>query len=166
MAREIQEVRQNDPDTYDALQVAFADMCKHENIARMIETMKTQLSKIRHLAGLVDFAKMLDADAQALKNLLDKRQKYSTAVKILLRMAFFYRSFDHIAKILTERKYGGKWLSAIKTDPDLDRLLSKIQCPCCGFSFEKWLEKAKECERRGLEMPPISAEFCNSVSHD
>ena len=149
-----------DTEEYARIQTDFTEITKHENVQSVIEHLRKQMSTIRHLGDFAEILKTIDAEVASVKNLLDKRQKYSTAVKILLRMAFYYRSYDHIAKTLSGKKYGGKWLAAVQSDSELNRLISKIQCPCCNFSFESWLEQAKENERRGLEMPAITEQFC------
>ena len=160
LIRDLPALRTKEPEQYDQIKTEFEEITRHENIQNILDHLKKQLSSIRHLEDFVKILKTLDAEANSVKNLLDRRQKYSTAVKILLRMAFYYRSYDHIAKTLSGKKYGGKWLAAVQADTELTRLISKIQCPCCNFSFESWLEQARENEKRGLEMPAVSEKFC------
>ena len=163
--RDIQALRrskdEHDVETYEAIVEAAKYVISHEFHEKVMAEMKIKLSTIRHVDDLVEMVKHLQAEAATCGKLADKRHKFSTAVKILLKMVFTFRSYDHIASTLSnQRRYGGKWLSSINRDPELARFLKIIECPQCHFGFERWMEQTRTNMDAGLEPPPPDAVFC------
>ena len=164
---ELQDLRQSgrpgDFELYEKAIASATEIMTHEFHAKMMEDLRRQLSTIGQLGDFVAFLKNMEVEVAALRRLADKRHKFSTAAKILLRMVFTFRSYDHVASTLSDaRRYGGKWLSAINRDPELSRFLKSVRCPHCKFDFEKWIEKAKLAQECGIDMPPIDSTYCEA----
>lgn len=149
-----------DQKLYKEIKSDWEDFVRHDTLIKNFEKLQKELSDIGQVDDFINFIKLIEAEVISIKKLADKRQKFSTATKILLKMVFTIRSHDYLAKTLTGNKYGGKWLSAIEKDEELQRFLGMIKCPKCNFNFEQWIEKAKQCERMGIAVPEIDDKFC------
>ena len=107
------------------------------------------------------YVRRTEADWAACRKLADRRIKFSTATRLLLRMIFQFRHYGDVAgKINHAKRYGAKWLSNIDRDETLAQFVDLVSCPNCQFDFELWMERAKERATRGLEIPPIDDKFC------
>ena len=143
------------------IQNDFADSISHEYHMKVAEELKKQMSEIGHLDDYIIFLKETEAAVISLKHLFDKRRKFSTAAKIILRMIFQFKLFDDVAKKLnSNKKYGAKWLGTIKNDPHLSKFIKLTQCPNCQFDFDRWIEDAEARHQMGLEPQLIDSSFC------
>ena len=139
----------------------FNKSIKHEHHEKVLAALAKELSDIRQMKDYIIFLKEVEALTTSLKHLFDKRRKYSTAAKIVLRMIFQVKLFDDVAKKLNEnKKYGAKWLGTIKTDPHLSKFIKLTQCPNCQFNFDAWIEEAESRYKIGLAAPMIDDTFC------
>ncbi len=150
---------QEDPDLEKELTADLEKIIKdfHNNFDANVKEQARALSKIRHLAGFIDLVKDLELQVDACKNLVDRRRKFSTAVKLTLKMMIIYKSYNDIATSLNlKRKFGAKWISHIDHDKTLQKLITHTSCcPSCGWNYAVWLEKAASDQRLGFEIEPI-----------
>ena len=162
---ELQELRRSgdpaDRKLYKLAEAATAEVMTHSYHARLIADLHRELSAIRDLDGYISHLKNMEVEVASLRKLADRRHKFSTAAKILLKMVFTFRSYDHVASTLSDaRRYGGKWLSAINRDPALAAFLRIVRCPNCLFNFERWIERARIAQECGIDMPLIDDTYC------
>ena len=113
---------------------------------------------------ILKWTERLECDAAAIKKLSDRRVKFSTATRLLLRMIFMFRHYGDIAgKLNHTKKHGAKWLASIDKDEMLARFVDLTSCPHCHFDFELWMEQARERQARGLDTPAVSQRFCRKM---
>ncbi len=150
---------QDDPDLEKEL---TADLEKtigdfHTNFDAKVKELAGRLSKIRHLKGFIDLVKDMELEVDACKNLVDKRRKFSTALKLTFKIMIIYKSYNDIATSLNlKRKFGAKWISHIDHDKNLQQLITHTSCcPACGWDYALWLEKAASNQKLGFDIDPI-----------
>ena len=125
------------------------------------EIVRLDLSGPAELTGaMTQSLARAEADAAALRKLSDRRIKFSTATRIILRLIFLFRHYGDVAgKINHSKKHGAKWLASIDKDESLAQFTSLTACPNCRFDFDVWMEKARERQERGLDAPPVDSKF-------
>ena len=148
-----------DQKLYKEMVSDFEDIISHKNLEKTFKLLQKQISEIRDLTQFVEMLKNLKTSVKANKNLLDGRQKFSTAMKMHLQILFVTESYDHIASTLTGKPHGAKWLSQIDRDKSISKLNEIIKCPKCGLNANKWIEKAKENQKRCMDLPDFDS-FC------
>ena len=142
----------------------FEQAISHDFHQKVMDKLKKQMFGIKHLDDYIIFLKEIEAAVVSLKHLFDKRRKFSTAAKIVLRMIFQLKLYDDVAKKLNaNKKYGAKWLGTIQNDPHLSKFIKLVQCPNCQFNFDRWIEEAEARHSIGLAPQMIDDTFCNNT---
>ena len=164
MLKSVQKLRhshnQEDQQAYQDIKDDWEKIITHENLQKTFEYLQKQLSEISNLADFIRLLQEFRATAKSMQSLHDLRQKFSTAMKLNLRLLFLTHSYDHISTKLNGRKHhGGKWMSTIDHSESLQLLEKLIKCPKCGFNSERWKEKFRYNQEAGLPIPEFDS-FC------
>ena len=161
---DLQELRNSDSSDdhllYKEMSDTFREIISHANMVKTFKFMQKQIAEIRDMKEFVLFLKDLNTSVKSTKNLNDKRQKFSTAMKMHLQIMFVTESYDHVASKLTGKPHGAKWLSKIDRDGAIKKLNEILKCPNCGLNANKWIEKAKENQNACIDLPDFK-DFCN-----
>ena len=156
---QLQELRRSDSaEDQAAYTKAMGDIqhiLTHKGLAALLKSTQKQMCTIAQLSDALDFLKQMQIDVAAVKKMYDRRVKFPTATKLLLRMIFVHHSFAEVAaKLSLPKKYGAKWLAAINKDENLRRFSELTSCPSCGLQFERYIEAAYQAQQKGLPDPP------------
>ena len=116
-----------------------------------------QIEKIIDTKSLNGLTKELNHDYNAIRSLLDERQKFSVSWKLTIKLLLLWRSFDGVAKLLVNsKKHGAKWLSKIDHDPELEDFFRHAgHCPKCNWDWTRYMEKAHIAQKHLRKVPKL-----------
>lgn len=116
-----------------------------------LDTLKDEMSNIRHLEHFAEFAKKLAFDSQLLADKIDSRQKIDMAMKLGLKLKLIHYLPRNIAKKL---KMSPKWISQINNDPKILDFINTIpNCPMCEFNFTDYINACDLAEKKQISKP-------------
>ena len=125
------------------------------------EIVRLDLSGPAELTGaMTQSLARAEADAAALRKLSDRRIKFSTATRIILRLIFLFRHYGDVAgKINHSKKHGAKWLAQHRQGRVARPVHLAHGLPQLPVRFRRLDEKARERQERGLDAPPVDSKF-------
>lgn len=119
----------------------------------LIDSIKSELSKIRQITDLVEFTKSLAFESQLLADKIDSRQKIDMGLKLGLKLKLTQHLPRELAKKL---KISREWVSKIDNDDTILDFIEKVpNCPKCAFNFSDYINACKLAETKGMPLPTI-----------
>jgi len=114
---------------------------------------KSELSNIRQIQNLVEFAKKMAFDTQLIADKIDSRQKIDMAMKLGLKLKLTLSLPRTLAKKLA---ISPKWISQIDNDSTILNFIENVPCcPKCLFNFRDYINECDAAEKAGLPKPEI-----------
>ena len=133
------------PELYKSMMCDTAGECR-EQFKKIID-MKTLIN------SLVD----IELEFDAIRSMLDERQKFCMAWKFNLKILMVVKSFNFLSsRFIGSKKNGAKWLSKMDSDKNINRLFeAEYKCPKCDWDGSLYYEKLVLAQKRGRKIPDI-----------